>query len=258
MDPAIPPPPVPGDPTRQKLCYGPDAGDDPVTVVSIIQQILGDLTITRCGKANIIFDSECNKVLTKKICWPAGTPKKKILNYFLKLCGFCVFPQLDGNVIVGFCTPLNVHWHYHEDVDLIGFDLEYDNKEAYAYVRVYRPDRYNRAGQIVEPGYEIIYPTQTPIAVDPTSMFDVEVPFGTPQAEAMSIAINTAAEIRNQALPLIHFAVPINTDMNYRHQIHIKRPSFGFNAVYMITKIVREYTQEAYLSTGLARWLHAE
>lgn len=248
IDPAIPTPPIPGDPLKEKTCYGPG----PVTdAISSILQSMGVRT-------SVIFDSECVKELPNQVCFKAGTPKRRVLNTFLKMCGFCVFPQLDGNVLVGYCTPKDVHWHFHEDVDLIGFDLEYDDTEAYAYVRVWMPPRTDRAGRIIDDGYEIMYPVATPIAVNPDKILDVPVPHGFPYDQAMAVAMNRAREVAAQALPLIAFAVPINTQIKERHQLHIKRPSQGFNAVYMATKVALDFSSEGYLTTGLARWLRPE
>jgi len=52
--------------------------------------------------------------------------------------------------------------------------------------------------------------------------------------------------------------VPLNSELKLRHQFHIQRPSLGFRAVYVVTRLQKEYTRQAYLNKGLARWLRAE
>lgn len=237
-------PTIPSDlSTDEKICYGPDAGDDPVDVIDEIGRALNDLHIE---SDRIIFDSECDKQLTRPMCFKAGTNKRRILNALLDLCGFCVYPQPDGNVIVGLCGPSSVHWYYHEDVDLIAWDLEYDGQEAFAFVRVFSPT------------YSIMIPVSTPIAVPPDKIFHMEFPLGFSQVAALQAGQTKAANLARMALPLTGFHVPLNPLLRLRDQVHIRRPTRGFNGVYMATKLVNDYDQAAYLTQGLGRWLRGE
>lgn len=237
-----------GGKTTEKTCYGPG----PVT--EAISSVLGGM-IAEGGQ--VIFDSDCTRELQRPMCFRAGTSKRVILNKLLDMCGFCVFPMFDCNVIVGYCGPVNVHWTYHEDVDLMAFDVEYDNLETYDYIQVFRGDRMNQSGQILEPGGEVFYPVGAPASsVNGDRVFQHEVPYGTSQTDMLAIAMDLAAKYRQQAMPLVAFGVPLNSQLLLRHQIHFKRPSLGFNATYMVTRIVRDYDREnGHLSTGLARWL---
>jgi hypothetical protein len=237
--------PINDKPVQEKICFRGKVTD-----------IIGDV-LSRMGVEDYIIDSECNEVVFPRVCFPAGTPLRHILNHFLDLCGFCVFPQFDGRVIVGFCEPLNVHWHYHEDVDLIGFDLEHDNEDIPAIVEVFRPDKVNRAGRIEKEGYSYPYPVQSPVAAS-EDVLRIEVPLGTTNAQVRAIAHSKARGFVRKAMPLVGFGVPINSKMGLRHQIHIHRPSLGFTGVYMITRLARDYSDEAFLNLGLGRWLRGD
>lgn len=234
--------PIEDKPVPEKICFR-------GKVVDAISSVLSQM-----GVENVIIDSECTALLFPQVCFPAGTPLSHILNYLLDLCGFCVFPQFDGNVLVGFCEPLNVHWHYHEDVDLIGFDLEYGNEEIPAIVEVFRPDKISRAGRIIEEGYSYPYPVQSAVATNGDTL-RIEVPYGTTDAQVRAIAHSRARRYANQALPLTGFAVPLNSKLKLRHQIHIQRPSLGFKGVYMVTRLARDYDEKAFLNLGMGRWL---
>lgn len=234
--------------TTEKTCYGPG----PVT--EAISSVLGDM-VAEGGQ--VIFDSDCTRELQRPMCFRAGTSKRVILDKLLAMCGFCVFPMFDCNVIVGYCGPVNVHWTYHEDVDLMAFDVEYDNLEVYDYIQVFRGDKMNQSGQILEPGAEVFYPVGSPASsVNGDRVFQHEVPYGTSQTDMLQMAMDLASKYRLQAMPLVAFGVPLNSQLRLRHQIHFKRPSLGFNATYMVTRLVRDYDRDnGHLSTGLARWL---
>lgn len=232
-------------PIVEKLCWRGKVQD-------AIRDVLGQM-----GVENVIFDSGCTAVIFPRVCFPAATPLKQILEYFLDICGFCVFPQFDGNVIVGFCQALNVHWHYHEDVDLIGFDSEYSNTDIPSIVEAFRPDQINRAGKIIAEGYA--YPVAVQSAVGTGGdLMRVEVPLNTTNAQVESIARSQARKLAMQAVPLVGFAVPLNSQIQLRHQIHIQRPSLGFAGVYMVTRLAREYSEDAFLTLGTGRWLRGE
>lgn len=232
----------------QKRCFRGNVQD-------IIGQLLAEMGVT----GSIIFDSVCTKTIDR-ICFPPGTRLRTILNYMLDLCDFCVFPQFDGNVIVGFCTPLDVHWYYHEDVNLIDFQLDYDNLEAFSDVMVVRPDRYNRAGTaILERGYEVgPYHVNTPFNV-PENILVKYVPFGFPMAEALELCVSLARKHAFRAGPIITFRVPLElaSNMKQRHQVHIARPSVSFAQRYMVTKLQRvfEPAPGGWWMEGLARYL---
>jgi hypothetical protein len=237
--------PLEDKPAPEKICFR-------GKVIDAISSVLSQM-----GVEDVIFDSDCTEVIFPRVCFPAGTPLRHILNYLLDLCGFCVFPQFDGKVIVGHCEPLNVHWHYHEDVDLIGFDLEYDNTEIPAIVEVFRPDKINRAGRVTEAGYAYPYPVQSPFGAG-DDVLRIEVPYGTTNAHVRAIAHSKARGLGRKAMPLTSFAVPLNSRIKLRHQIHIRRPSLGFTGVYMITRLAREYADESYLNLGMGRWLRGD
>lgn len=233
---------------EEKTCYEGMVGE-------AISSVLGEMGVE---SEKVVFDAECDVEIARPMCFKKGTNMRVILNKLLSLCGFCMFPQLDGFVIIGDCSPVNVHWYYHEDVDLIAFDSEWDAYEAYAYVEVFRGDRYDRAGRIVEEGYSIFFPVAGPMAVDPGKVKQIEVPHGLSYLDAAAMAATEAAKIRLGMAPIIGFAVPINCDMRTRHQIHIARPSLGFSAVYMITKLEHDYDlQNGHLTRGIGRWLRS-
>jgi hypothetical protein len=232
-------------PAPEKICFRGKVID---AIASVLSQM---------GVEDVIFDSDCTEVIFPRVCFPPGTPLRHILNYLLDLCGFCTFPQFDGKVIVGHCEPLNVHWHYHEDVDLIGFDLEYDNTEIPAIVEVFRPDKVNRAGRVTEAGYAYPYPVQSPFGSG-DDVLRIEVPYGTTNAQVRSIAHSKARGLGRKAMPLTSFAVPLNSRIKLRHQIHIRRPSLGFTGIYMITRLARDYAEEADLNLGMGRWLRGD
>lgn len=245
---------IPGDPpAKEKTCFR-------GLVTDAISTVLGTMGV----KGEIIFDSDCTSRITSPVCFPAGTKAKVMLQYLLDLCKFCVFPQFDGNVIVGHCTPLDVHWDYHEDRDLIDFQVEYDDLEVFSDVLVVRPDKYNRAGTVItERGYEIgPYPVQTPFNTPAENILIRYVPHGFPKADALELCVNLAAKQAQKAAPLVMFQVPLElaSTMKPRHQVHISRPSQGFQQVYMVTRLLRlfEPSPGGWWMQGLGRYLRSE
>ena len=250
--------------TPEKVCYTGFIQDN-------ISQVLQQMGFG----GEIIFDSEpeCVYFWDQPVCFDPGTPYATILNYFLNMCGWCYFPQFDGNVIVGYCGPKDVHWYFHEDesdafgapvtggtrLPLVGFDLEYDNREAYAFVEVYCDD-YRNADGTWDRGYSIPYPVPTPAgsAVDSGQIYFHEVPRGTSYADASALAATLAQKLAWRNTPLIAFKVPINHQLDYRDQIHVQRPSLTFDQAYMVTRLRKEWNrEEGYFSQGLARYLGA-
>lgn len=70
-----------------------------------------------------------------------------------------------------------------------------------------------------------------PIAVPDDRIYQIEVPFGSPNSDMLGIATAKAKDLRYEGMPLVGFAVPLNSYPATRHQVHLKRPSLGFSGV---------------------------
>jgi hypothetical protein len=194
----------------------------------------------------LVVDPSCAKRFTG--CFKKGSKKVDALWKLSDMCGYGVFPG-PTDPAIGPVEPIGVrHGPYHEDRNVFQFERVYDDLDMPSHVEYFLPPYPG------EKGFNVVIPVSTPYALPYDKWESHRVPRGTTEAEAVGAARRRAVEVAARGNVAV-VAVPYNGRIGYRHQVQVRRPSKGFDALFMVVSLRHDFANDGWLTIFEGRYL---